>query len=148
MNEDRIVGVGRELLGKGERKLGDVTGSESLQGDGVVDQVAGAVQHDYGKVRDVISEVVDDAPGTVAGVIDRGRELGRQGDEAIRDRMGDNGPLYLIGVRSRCSRSVRSYWRDLRPPRGPSPKCVALPLNVPRRPPDPTADFSINRRMT
>lgn len=97
MNEDRIVGAGRELLGKGERKLGDVTGSESLQGDGVVDQVAGAVQHGYGKVRDVISEVVDDAPGTVAGVIDRGRELGRKGDEAIRDRMGDNGPLYLIG---------------------------------------------------
>ena len=97
MNDDRIIGAGRELLGKAERGVGNATGSERLQGDGVVDQVAGAVQHGYGKVKDVVSDVIDDAPGAVAHAVSRGRDIGRQSDEAIRDRLGDKGPLYLIG---------------------------------------------------
>ena len=97
MNEDRIVGKGREVLGKGERAVGSATGSDRLQGDGVVDQVAGAVQHGYGKARDAVGDLIDDAPGAVTHAVNRGRELGRQGDEAVRDRFGDNGPLYLIG---------------------------------------------------
>ena len=97
MNEDQIVGAGREMLGKAERGIGDATGSERLQGDGIVDQTIGAVQHGYGKAKDAIGEIVDDAPGAIAYVADRGREAGRRGNEAIRDRLGDNGPLYLIG---------------------------------------------------
>ena len=97
LNEDRIVGAGRELLGKAERGIGDVTGSERLQVDGIVDQAIGAVQHGYGKAKDAIGEIVDDAPGAIAHAADRGREAGRRGSEAIRDRLGDNGPLYLIG---------------------------------------------------
>lgn len=97
MNDDRIIGAGREMLGKAERGVGNATGSERLQGDGVVDHVAGAVQHGYGKVKDVVSDVIDDAPGAVAHAVSRGRDIGRQSDEAIRDRLGDIGPLYLIG---------------------------------------------------
>ncbi len=97
MNEDRIMGAGRELLGKGERALGSAAGNEHLQGDGVVDQVAGAVEHGYGQVKDAVGDIVKDAPGAITHAVNRGRELGRHGDEAIRDRLGDNGPLYLIG---------------------------------------------------
>ena len=97
MNEDRIIGAGRNLLGKGERGVGNAVESDRLVGEGVVDQVAGAVQHGYGKARDVAGDAIDDAPGAVAGVVKRGRELAHDGDEAIRERFGDNGPLYLIG---------------------------------------------------
>lgn len=97
MNNDRIVGAGRELLGKGESAVGDATGSYRLRADGIVDQVAGTVQNGFGKVKDAVGDMVDDAPDMVGRAVDRSRELGRQGDEAIRDRLGDNGPLYLIG---------------------------------------------------
>lgn len=96
MNEDRIVGAARNVLGKAEHGLGDAVGSDKLRGDGVVDQVTGSLQHGYGKVRDVVADVIDDTPGVIAGAVDRTRRLGRQGDDAIRDRLGDNGPLYLM----------------------------------------------------
>ena len=97
MNDDRIIGAGRDLLGKAERGIGDATGSDRLQGDGMVDQVTGAVQHGYGIVKDKVGDLVEDAPGAMAGAVSRTRELGRQGDEAVRERLGDNGPLYLLG---------------------------------------------------
>ena len=97
MNEDRIVGAGRTLLGKAERGVGDTVDSNRLVGDGILDQVAGTVQHGYGKAKDAVGDFVDDAPGAVAGAVKRGRELAHDGDEAIRERLGDNGPLYLIG---------------------------------------------------
>ena len=97
MNEDRVIGAGREMLGKAERSVGGATGSDRLQGDGVVDQVAGSIQHGYGRVKDAVGDIIDDAPGAVAGAINRGRELSRQGDDALRDRLGDNGRLFLIG---------------------------------------------------
>jgi len=97
MNEDRVIGAGREMLGNAERGIGEATGSERLQGDGVADQVAGAVQHGYGKVKDAVAEVIDDTPSAIAGAVDQARSYGRHGNEAVRDRLGDNGPLYLVG---------------------------------------------------
>ena len=97
MNEDRIVGAGRNMLGKAERTLGEAVGSEQLQGDGVVDQVAGAIQHGYGQLREVVNDALDDAPGAIVHAVDRGRELGRRGDRAVRDQLGEDGPIYLIG---------------------------------------------------
>ncbi len=97
MNEDRIVGASRNILGKAERGVGNAVDSDRLVGEGVVDQVAGAIQHGYGKAKDAVGDFADDAPGAVAGAVKRGRELVHDGDEAIRDRLGDNGPLYLIG---------------------------------------------------
>ena len=97
MNEDRIVGAGRNLLGKAERGVGDAVDSNRLVGDGIVDQVAGSVQHGYGKAKDAVTDFADDAPGAVAGAVKQGKELAHDADEAIRERLGDNGPLYLLG---------------------------------------------------
>ena len=97
MNKDRIVGAGRTLLGKAEQGVGDAVDSNDLVGDGIVDQVAGSIQHGYGKVKDAVDDLIDDAPGAVANTMKRGRELAHDSDEAIRERLGDNGPLYLIG---------------------------------------------------
>lgn len=91
-----MVGAAREVVGKAEHGLGDAVGSDRLKGDGLVDQATGTIQHGYGVVKDAVAGAIDDAPGAVAGALDRGRELGRKGDEAVRERLGDNGPLYIL----------------------------------------------------
>jgi len=96
MNEDRIVGAARNMVGDAEHGLGNAFGNDKLKGDGVVDQVAGSIQQGYGKVKDTIVGVIDDTPAAFAGAVDRSRQLTRHGDEAIRDRLGDNGSLYLL----------------------------------------------------
>lgn len=96
MNEDRIMGSARDVVGKAEHGLGDAVGTDKLKGDGLVDQAAGTIQHGYGVVKDVVAGAIDDAPGVVAEAIDRGRELGRKGDEVVREPLGVNGPLYLL----------------------------------------------------
>lgn len=96
MNEDRIVGATRNIVGKAEHGLGDAVSSDKLKGDGIVDQVTGSIQHGYGQVKDAVADAIDDAPGALAGAVDRSRELGRKGEQAVRERLGDNGPLYLL----------------------------------------------------
>jgi uncharacterized protein YjbJ (UPF0337 family) len=96
VNEDTVLGSARNVIGKAEHGLGDAVGSDKLRGDGVVDQASGAIQHGYGIVKDTVSDVLDDAPGVIAGAVGRTRKLARQGDEAVRDQLGNNGPLYLL----------------------------------------------------
>jgi uncharacterized protein YjbJ (UPF0337 family) len=96
MNEDRVAGAVRDWVGKAEHGLGDTVGSDTLKSDGLVDQTVGAIQHGYGVVKDAVAGTIDNAPGAVAVALDRGRKLGRKGDDAVRERLGDNGSLYLL----------------------------------------------------
>lgn len=96
MNEDRMAGAARDWFGKAEHGLGDTVGSDTLKSDGLVDQTAGAIQHGYGVVKDAVAGTIDNVPGAVAVALDRGRKLGRKGDDAVRERLGDNGQLYLL----------------------------------------------------
>ena len=91
MNEDRIEGNVRSLVGEGEQALGKAVGSERLEGEGMVDQFSGAVQTGYGKAKDAVKRATEEAPVLLEHAAERGRELGRQGDEAIRERLGDRG---------------------------------------------------------
>ncbi|MBO0710824.1 MAG: CsbD family protein [Acetobacteraceae bacterium] len=68
---DQFEGTMRELGGKAEDAAGRVAGDTTLQGKGVADQVSGAVQRNYGAVRDVandgletLSETIRDQPLT------------------------------------------------------------------------------------
>ena len=96
VNEDRVVGAGKELLGKGERAVGDVVGSDRLKSDGVVDQVSGVVQQGYGQLKDAVSAVVDGAPGLASDVADQGRRLVRRTDDALYDALGQNRHYYVM----------------------------------------------------
>ena len=51
MNKDQVAGRVEEAKGKMKEVAGTVTGSEKLQGEGVVDQAAGKVQKTYGDDR-------------------------------------------------------------------------------------------------
>jgi len=96
MNEDRVIGAGRETVGKVEFKVGDALGDRDVQADGVIDRVAGVFQHGYGAARDVAEDAAEVAPVLMERAADRGRDLGRRIDAVVRDNLGDNGPLYLL----------------------------------------------------
>jgi uncharacterized protein YjbJ (UPF0337 family) len=96
MNDDRIAGSVRDLAGKAEWAVGDAIGNSRLQADGLIDRVGGVFQNGYGQARDAATEALIDAKPVLDNVVERGQELGQQVDAAIRRRLGDNGPLYVL----------------------------------------------------
>jgi uncharacterized protein YjbJ (UPF0337 family) len=96
MNEDRIIGAGRDLAGKTEWAVGDAVGSNRLQADGVIDRVGGVFQNGYGQARDAAADALHDAPAAINDVVNRGQELSQQVDAAIRRRLGEHGSLYVL----------------------------------------------------
>jgi len=54
MNEDTIGGETRDIVGRVKETAGNITGDSGLQGDGLVDQLAGKAQKALGAARDAI----------------------------------------------------------------------------------------------
>jgi len=52
MNKDRVVGTMNDVMGSAKRKVGNMTGNNSLKIEGAVQQVKGKVQNTLGKVKD------------------------------------------------------------------------------------------------
>lgn len=96
MNEDRVLGAGREMAGEAKFKVGEALGDRDVQADGVIDRVAGVFQHGYGTARDIAEDAVEVAPILLAEAADRGRDLSRRIDGVVRRNLGDNGPLYVL----------------------------------------------------
>ncbi|RYG29506.1 MAG: CsbD family protein [Burkholderiales bacterium] len=128
MNEDRIVGTGRNIIGKAESLVGDAIDDQGLEGRGALDQVSGAIQHGYGKAKDIADDLIDGAPKAITQAVERGKHLARRSEAAVQDRMGDKGALYLLAgavaliavgffVAGR-SRQTAAPKRALRNPRG------------------------------
>ena len=96
MNEDRVGGATKELFGKSEAKFGRAVGDREVQTDGLIDQVSGAVQHGFGQLKDGVSSALDNAPASAKDALAQGRSVARRVDEAVRDRLGDSGPTYVL----------------------------------------------------
>ena len=58
MNEDRAFGAARNLGGKVQEGVGNVTGDAKIQAEGIVNQAAGAAQELYGQAKDSASDAV------------------------------------------------------------------------------------------
>lgn len=95
MNEYIVVGAGREAAGTVEFKVGEAVANDDMNADGLIDRADGLLQHGYGKARDVASDAADEAPAIAARLFERGRAWGRQADTTIREKLGDNGLLYV-----------------------------------------------------
>lgn len=98
MNEDRVEGTAKKVVGVGQEVAGKVTGDEKLEGKGYLNQAAGAVQDGYGKVREKVKDLVDDATPAAKDAIDKGRDYARRGSAAVARTAGDNTALMLLGV--------------------------------------------------
>ena len=60
---DKIKGNANEAIGKAKQGIGEATGSERLQGEGVVQDVMGKGQQAMGDAKDAAMEAIDRAAG-------------------------------------------------------------------------------------
>ena len=55
MNEDTLMGEGRDVVGKVKKVAGEATGDPSLQAEGLIDQLVGKAQQTVGAARDTLA---------------------------------------------------------------------------------------------
>jgi uncharacterized protein YjbJ (UPF0337 family) len=58
---DKIKGTTNEAIGKAKQGIGEATGSDRLQGEGVVQEVKGKAQKAMGDAKEAAKEAVDKA---------------------------------------------------------------------------------------
>ena len=58
---DKIKGVTNEAVGKAKQGIGEATGSERLQGEGVIQEVKGKGQKALGDAKEATKDAVNDA---------------------------------------------------------------------------------------
>jgi uncharacterized protein YjbJ (UPF0337 family) len=56
MDKDRIKGTVKKAEGAVKEQIGKLTGNESLETEGKVEQVEGAIQNAFGKAKDILRE--------------------------------------------------------------------------------------------
>jgi uncharacterized protein YjbJ (UPF0337 family) len=94
MNEDKLAGEGRDIVGKIKETAGDVTGNSALQGEGLADQLAGKVQKVVGVARDALG--ADTEP-----LLDKARRFARERPFAAAALAGVVGVALLNTLRGK-----------------------------------------------
>lgn len=84
MNANELHGDIRYAVGKAGKGIGDITESLSWQKDGIVDQIAGAAEHLYGRARSIAGDVVQAATGIVDDARETLGDLTRRADRVAR----------------------------------------------------------------
>ena len=90
VNKDRLEGAAREIGGKTERAVGDLTGDTKTQAEGIVDQVGGAARNAYGQAKEAVRSVASDLPDYVDQATDLGERYYREGNRAISRTLGED----------------------------------------------------------
>jgi LPXTG-motif cell wall-anchored protein len=98
MNEDRIEGTAKKVVGAVQEAAGTVTNDPQVEAKGRLNQTVGTVQDGYGKVRDKVRDLLDEAPATARDAVDTGRDYYRRGSVAVARTMGDNTALALLAA--------------------------------------------------
>jgi LPXTG-motif cell wall-anchored protein len=98
MNEDRIEGTTKKVVGNVQEAIGGVTNDDQLDAKGKLNQAVGTVQDGYGKVRDKVKDLIDDATPAARDAVDTGRDYVRRGAAVVTRTTGDNTALILIAA--------------------------------------------------
>ncbi len=69
VDQNEIEGGARELGGKAEELLGNVTGDAKTQAEGKIDQITGRAQRTFGAAADEVRGNVADQPLTALAVV-------------------------------------------------------------------------------
>ena len=90
MDENRITGAAKELSGKAQGAVGDLTGNHETQARGAANEAQGTAENLYGQAKDAVRDVADQASGMAQDALRQGRErfpeaerAYRQGNEAV-----------------------------------------------------------------
>lgn len=54
MDKDRIIGVGKQMVGTAKKVVGKVVGDAKLQTDGKAEQIEGKLQNAVGSAKDTL----------------------------------------------------------------------------------------------
>jgi uncharacterized protein YjbJ (UPF0337 family) len=125
MDKDRIVGSAKDIAGKVESTVGDMTGNAQSQAAGRAREGVGAVQNLYGQAKDAARDAGDAAAGyakdAYKNVTENGGETLRDGSQAVAKKVQDNplGSLLIAGgigfalamLMSRPPRRSQPRWR-------------------------------------
>ncbi|MGX7705523.1 CsbD family protein [Methylobacterium sp. Gmos1] len=87
MDTDRITGAARELGGKAQGTIGDLTGSHRDSAEGRVREAAGQAQNLFGQAKDQARDTVRDA---VEQVADTARDIGGRIRETVGGLVGSD----------------------------------------------------------
>lgn len=60
---DKIKGTANELAGKAKQGIGEATGSDRLQGEGVIQETKGKGQQALGDAKDTVKDAADKVAG-------------------------------------------------------------------------------------
>jgi uncharacterized protein YjbJ (UPF0337 family) len=85
MNRDRIKGKAKDVLGRAERQVGEWTGDNKSQGEGMGKQIEGKAQNAWGKVKDAGSDLKRDLDRNLHGT-DRDRDRDSDIERGEQDR--------------------------------------------------------------
>ena len=56
MNRDQVKGTAKDVAGKIQREVGELTGNKTQQAKGAAKQVAGKVQREVGNIEDALDK--------------------------------------------------------------------------------------------
>ena len=106
MAENEMEGAARNVGGKVESAVGNLTGDTKTQADGKIDQVAGQAQQAYGNAKDAVSSAADQAQSKLGDVADKAQsKLSGVADQAQSKFSGvaDQAQSKLSGVADQAS---------------------------------------------
>lgn len=61
MNSDQVKGAAKEVAGKIQKNVGDLTNNHSQQAEGLAREVAGKIQKGYGDLKENVKDAANDA---------------------------------------------------------------------------------------
>jgi uncharacterized protein YjbJ (UPF0337 family) len=98
MDKDRIAGTAKDVAGKVEGGIGDVTGDKETQASGRAREASGVVQNLYGQAKDAARDGADAAVGFAKDTFNNSEAL-RDGTQAVAKKVQDNplGALLVAG---------------------------------------------------
>jgi len=99
MDKDRIVGSAKDVAGKVEGAVGDMSGNAQTQAAGHAREAAGTVQNLYGQAKDIARDAGDAAVSYAKDAYQNSGETLRDGSQAVAKTMQDNplGALLIAG---------------------------------------------------
>ncbi|MFB0493117.1 uncharacterized protein YjbJ (UPF0337 family) [Methylobacterium sp. OAE515] len=84
MDENRITGAEKELGGKVQGAVGDVTGDRETQAKGTANEVKGAAENLVGQAKDAVRDVAGQASDLADKAINRSRDAFPEAERAYR----------------------------------------------------------------
>ena len=99
MDKDRIAGSAKDVAGKVEGAVGDMTGNAQAQAAGRAREAAGTVQNLYGQAKGAARDATDAAVSYAKDAVENSGDTFRDGSEAVARKVQDNplGALLIAG---------------------------------------------------